>query len=132
MAADIWSWLWDVIVIFFTAFVFITALSVVITVIVDLFRDHTLKGWQKALWVIFFVFFPLFSSLIYLIFRGPGMARRARERDTAAKSAADSYIRDVAQAGPVDQIARAKELLDAGAISADDFEKLKSKALSAA
>ena len=47
----------------------------------------------------------------------------------AAKADTDAYIRDVAGKSPADHIADAKKLLDAGTISADEFARLKTKAL---
>lgn len=132
MLGDIWSWFWNLVLICLTAFVFITALMAVISVIVDLFRDHQMKGWQKAIWFVFLVFVPFISTLVYLIARGPGMARRAQEQQQAAQSAADSYIREVAGNAPVDQIARAKAMLDAGTITAEEFATLKQTALASA
>lgn len=129
MLGDIWSWFWNLVLICLTAFVFITALMAVISVIVDLFRDHTIKGWQKAIWFVFLVFLPFLSTLVYLIARGPGMAKRSQEQQKAAQSAADSYIREVAGNAPVDQIARAKALLEAGDITAEEYAALKKNAL---
>ena len=132
MLGDIWSWFWNLVLICLTAFVFVTALMAVISVIVDLFRDHKMKGWQKAIWFVFLVFVPFLSTLVYLIARGPGMAKRSQEQQKAAQAAADSYIREVAGNAPVDQIARAKALLEAGDITADEYEALKKSALASA
>ena len=51
---------------FFFLFAFIWIL---ITVLIDLFRDHGLSGWAKAGWVILLIFLPLLGTLIYLIAR---------------------------------------------------------------
>jgi hypothetical protein len=45
------------------------------------------------------------------------------------KSDNDSYIRQIAGKSPADQISEAKALLDAGTITADEYAKLKAKAL---
>src|SRR5215813_14490546 len=50
---------------------------ILITVIIDLFRDHQLSGIAKAVWVFFLVFLPFVGVLIYLIVRGSGMRDRA-------------------------------------------------------
>lgn len=126
---DIWSSIWDVLFFFFWAFVFITALMTVFMVIVDLIRDHELNGWAKAAWIIFLVFLPLLTTLVYLIARGKGMAERRNAETKKAQAAADDYIRSVASSGPAGEIAQAKALLDDGAITADEFESLKQRIL---
>jgi hypothetical protein len=45
------------------------------------------------------------------------------------KSDTDDYIRQVAGKSPAEQISEAKALMDAGTISADEFTRLKAKAL---
>lgn len=109
---------------------FILYLIVLFQIIADIFRDHKLGGWGKALWIIALFIFPLISSLVYLIARGQGMNERQLEANQAAKQATDNYIRSVAPSvDPATQIANAKQLLDAGSITQAEFDKLKAKAL---
>jgi hypothetical protein len=99
----------------------------------DLFRDHSLSGGAKTLWVLFLVFLPFLAVFVYLIARGPGMAERSAAQQQRAQQQFDGYVRDVAATGgvtPTEQIAKAKELLDAGAIDQSEFDRLKAKALS--
>jgi ABC-type multidrug transport system fused ATPase/permease subunit len=99
----------------------------------DLFRDHSLSGGAKTLWVLFLVFVPFLAVFVYLIARGQGMAERAAARQQQAQQQFDGYVRNVAATGdasPTEQIARAKELLDAGTIDQSEFDRLKAKALS--
>ncbi|WP_223404869.1 SHOCT domain-containing protein [Occultella gossypii] len=123
--------IWNIIVVFFWAFVFIAALVTLITIISDLFRDKALAGWKKAIWLIFLVFVPLLTALIYLIARGDGMADRNAKQIQQSQRAADDYIRSVAGASPADEIAKAKQLLDAGTITSEEFNGIKAKALAA-
>lgn len=127
-----WGSFWDLIWWFLWAFVFIAYLFALFAVISDLFRDHKLNGWWKALWIIFLIFVPFLTLLVYLIARGPGMAQRSAKEAQQAQQATDAYIRQAAGGGksPSEEIAHAKQLLDSGAITQDDFEKLKAKALS--
>jgi len=109
------------------AFYFIAYLYVIIFVIRDLFRDDSLNGWLKALWIIALIFVPFLTGIVYIIARGKGIAEREyQSRATIGEN--DSY-RPAASASPAEDIARAKALLDAGTISQGEFEALKSKAL---
>jgi Phospholipase_D-nuclease N-terminal/Short C-terminal domain len=125
--ADIfWSILW-----FYFLFLWI---MVLFHILGDLFRDHTLSAVTKTLWVLFLVFLPFLAALVYLLTRGKGMAERAAARQQQAQEQFDSYVRTVASTGdatatPAEQIARAKELLDAGTIDQAEFDRLKAKAL---
>ncbi|MCR2762212.1 SHOCT domain-containing protein [Microbacterium sp. zg.B48] len=125
-----WGSFWDLIWWFLMAFVFVSYLFALFAVIADLFRDHKLSGWAKALWFIFLIVFPILSVLIYLIARGRGMAERSAAEAKELRSAQDEYIRSVAGASPSEEIAKAKTLLDSGVITQDEFEHIKSRALS--
>lgn len=129
-----WTQIWDVIWWFLTIFVFVAYLMALFSIITDLFRDHKLNGWAKALWFIFLIFLPFVTAIVYLIARGRGMSERAQKQAVAAQSAADDYIRSVSGSAPTPaaEIAHAKELLDSGAITAEEFDKLKQAALSRA
>jgi ABC-type multidrug transport system fused ATPase/permease subunit len=120
-----WSMLW-----FFFLFIWIVILFHILT---DLFRDHTLSGGAKTLWVLFLVFLPFLAVLVYLFTRGKGMAERGGGRQQQAQEQFDGYVRTVATsdatATPTDQIAQAKQLLDAGTIDQAGFDRLKAKAL---
>ena len=120
---------WDLIWLIFSAFMFIAYLLILFQVVADLFRDSELGGGSKALWLIFLVFLPMLTALVYVITRGSGMAERQRAAMQRSKSEAEAYIRQVAGKSPAEQIADAKNLLDAGTISAEEFAKLKAKAL---
>ncbi|MGZ0710887.1 SHOCT domain-containing protein (plasmid) [Coraliomargarita sp. W4R53] len=110
------------------AFYFVAYFFVMVMVIVDLFRDHELNGWLKAVWIILLVFVPFLTALIYVIARGRGMAMRSQVRHGGTVAEVDDY-QPKASASPADDIARAKALLDSGAISQGEFDALKSKAL---
>jgi len=121
-----WEFLWSLVVIYFLFF----ALLIIFWVVLDIFRSRDIGGWAKAFWLILLVVFPLIGVLAYLIARGHGMAERHAERQEAAKQDFDTYVRDAAgSGGSADQIARAKDLLDAGTITQEEFDALKAKAL---
>ena len=100
-----------------------------ITVFADIFRRHDIGGGTKALWVVFVIILPFLGVLIYLIAESKGMAERNQKQVEAAQQQTDAYIRDVAGTDPAEQIAKAKQLLDAGTISSAEFDALKQKAL---
>ena len=86
----------------------------------------------KTLWVLFLIFLPFLAVFIYLIVRGKGMGERAAAQQQQAQQQFEGYVRNVAtpaEATPTEQIAKAKELLDAGAIDQSEFDRLKAKAL---
>jgi Short C-terminal domain/Phospholipase_D-nuclease N-terminal len=126
---DLWSWIaW-----FFWVFVFFAYLMVLFSIIGDLFRDSELNGWVKAIWIIFLIFVPFLTALIYLIARGNGMTKRSIAQATEMRKAQDEYIRatagTAASSTGVDDIAKAKTLLDSGTITQAEFDALKAKAL---
>lgn len=102
-----------------------------ITVFADLFRRHDISGWGKAGWTVLVVVLPYVGVLAYLIAQGRHMAERREAEARASRAAFDEYVREVAavNGGPTEQIAKAKELLDAGAIDQAEFEQMKRKAL---
>jgi hypothetical protein len=123
---------WDVVWFIFISFAFVAYLMVMFSIITDLFRDRETSGWAKAVWIVLLIFFPLITALVYLIVRGSGMTERSMQTAEAMKQQQDAYIREVAAKGsPVDQVAKAKAMLDAGAISQSEFDALKAKALAA-
>lgn len=127
-----WSTIWDTIWWFLTIFIFIAYLMALFSIISDLFRDRKLGGGAKAVWLLFLIFLPFLTALVYLIVRGGGMAERANEQAQQARAATDAYVREVAGSGPAAEIASAKQLLDSGAISPEEFDKLKAAALAKA
>jgi hypothetical protein len=125
-----WENFWDLIWWFLWAFVFIAYLFALFAIIGDLFRDHKLSGWWKAVWIIFLIFVPFLTALIYLIARGNGMAERSQKEAKQYQAATDQYIRQtVGAASPSDEIAKAKALLDSGTITQAEYDQLKAKAL---
>jgi Phospholipase_D-nuclease N-terminal/Short C-terminal domain len=110
-------------------FFFVIWIWILITILTDLFRDHELSGWAKAAWVLFLVFVPFITALIYLIARGEGMRDRTIKAQAEAKQHMDAYIREQAHASPADELHKLSELKDKGAISAEEFDKAKAKLL---
>lgn len=111
----------------FLLFAFILVLFYIFS---DIFSDHTMGGFAKAIWIIFLILLPPITSLVYLIARGKGMQERQLAKVEEVKKAQDQYIQQVAGAtDPADQIAKAKQLLDQGVITEAEYATLKAKAL---
>ncbi|HEX6514011.1 MAG TPA: SHOCT domain-containing protein [Nocardioidaceae bacterium] len=121
---------WDVVWFIVITFAFVAYLMILFSIITDLFRDHQLNGWWKALWIVCLIVFPLITALVYVIARGKGMAQRQAGTYEAARKEQEAYIRQVAgETSPADQIAKAKAMYDAGTINQQEYESLKKKAL---
>jgi len=110
-------------------FFFVIWIWILITILSDLFRDHELSGWAKAAWVLFLVFIPFLTALIYLIARGQGMRERALKAQAEAKHHMDAYIREQAHSSPADELHKLNDLKDKGAITAEEFDRAKAKLL---
>lgn len=122
---------WDVLVWSFWIFIWVAAIMVWFRCVWDLFGDSSLSGWGKAGWAALLIFVPWFGALIYLIVRGKSMGERQMAAAADMQASQESYIRDVAASAtsPADQIAQAKQLLDSGALTQQEFDAVKTKAL---
>jgi hypothetical protein len=120
-----WDWFWLMI----WWFVFFAYLMLLFRICADLFRDRELGGWAKAFWIIGLIVVPLLVALIYVIARGNGMAEREALQVRRSQEATDAYIRQTAGSSPATHIAEAKALHDQGVIDADEYARLKAKAL---
>ena len=107
---------------------------ILIRVLVDVFRRHDISGWGKAAWTFFMIIVPFLGVLVYLIAHGQDMGKRDIEQYKAQQAQFDEYVRSVAsdggEGGAAAEIAKAKSLLDSGAITQAEFDSLKAKALS--
>ena len=124
----VWQTFWLIV----EAFFFVAYLVILFQIVGDLFRDRSLGGGAKAVWVLVLMVFPWLGALIYLIVRGRGMSERALTVVAETKTATDDYIRAVAGTSPVQEIASAQELLAVGSITPDEFARLKARALASA
>lgn len=104
---------------------------ILIAIISDLFRDHELSGWLKALWLFALLFIPVLTALIYLIARGDGMRKRSIDEQIEAKQQFDRYVQETASTSgggsAVDELHRLNDLKASGAITDEEFAQLKAK-----
>jgi len=119
----LWSMLWF--------FMFIIWFWLLVTVFGDIFRSDDMGGFAKALWIIFIVLFIYLGVLVYFIARGKGMQERNIKQMKSAQAAQEEYLRSVvgSSSGASEEIARLADLRDKGAITEEEFQALKAKAL---
>lgn len=107
-------------------------------ILTDIFRSHDMKGWVKALWIVFVIVLPFLGVLVYVIARGPGMTRRDMEQAQQADAAFKKYIRDAAGSsgagdgkggGHVDELAKLAHLHTSGSLTDEEYQKAKEKLL---
>lgn len=114
-------------------FAFVVWLMILFTVLSDIFRRHDTTGARKVMWIILIILLPYLGTFVYLITQHSGITERAQKQQKAAQTQFDQYVQSVAtKADPTAQIAKAKELLDAGAINQAEYEQIKQKALASA
>ena len=116
--------LWTMIVFF----AWLAWIWIAITCFIDIFRRHDIGGFHKAAWVVFIIVIPFLGVLVYLIAQHDGMRERSVKQAQDQQAAFDSYVKQTA-GGSATEIAKAKELLDAGTISQEEFDSIKAKAL---
>lgn len=118
--------LWTMIIFF----AWMAWLWIAITIFADIFRRKDIGGGKKTIWVIFVLFVPFLGVLVYLLSNHDEMAERNIKQAQANQKAFDDYVRETAGGGAA-EIAKAKELLDAGTINQDEFDRIKARATGA-
>jgi len=114
------SVLWAMIVFFF----WFMLIWMFIAVFGDIFRRDDLSGWLKAGWIFLIFIIPLLGILLYLITR-PKMTAQDEEMMNAMQER-ERRATGYSAAG---EIEKAKKLLDSGAITAEEFDAMKKKAM---
>ena len=122
---------WDFIWLLIWSYFFVMYLMLLFQIVADLFRDRELGGVTKALWLIGLIVVPFLVALIYLIVRGRGMAERQTGAVRQARTETDQYIQSVAgrSSAPRTRSPPRRALLDDGAITQAEYERLKAEAL---
>lgn len=105
-------------------FLWISFFWIFISVVADIFRRDDIHGWKKAFWLLLIVILPLIGILIYVIARPKVTAQDVRmlTQAEAAQQAAAGVSR-------ADELAKLKELHNAGVIDDTEFAELKKKAM---
>jgi hypothetical protein len=122
--------LWDVIVSMFWFMLLLAWIWLIIAIFSDIFRDHELSGWGKALWTLFLVFVPWLGAIVDLIVRGGSMSERSAKAAQAREADVRAYVQDAAgKPSTADELRKLVALRDEGAISPADYEQAKAKVL---
>ena len=90
----------------------------------DVFTRQDIGGWAKTGWVVLTLVMPFLGVFIYLISQGRGMAERAAQAIERQRAASDAYIRSVAADAESEQMAKARGLLQSGAITPEEYERM--------
>lgn len=125
MTSSFWEFMYLILISFFL----LAYLTLMFRIVVDLFRDESLGGFAKAIWIVALFIVPFIAALAYVMFRGQGMAERQHADERRVMEAQEAYIRRVSGTSAPDQIARARELLSQGAITDAEYAQLKAQAL---
>ena len=112
--------LWTMLAFFF----WFTFVWLFIAAISDVFRRRDLSGWAKAGWILLVVVLPLFGVIAYMVSRPPVVEDElVMMGGYGGRSGADP------RKSSADEIATLVDLREKGAISADEYEHLKQRAL---
>jgi hypothetical protein len=125
---------WDIFASIFWFMILFTWIWMLIAIVGDIFRDHELSGWGKALWTLFLIVAPWLGSLVYLIARGRSMNERALAKAQRDERAFGQYDRATAGSGTTstaDELTKLADLRDRGTLSVAEFELAKAKVLDA-
>ena len=112
--------LWAMVVFYF----WFMLIWIFITIIADVFRREDVSGWGKAGWLFLLVVLPFVGALVYMIAR-PKMT----EQDKRMIAEMDEKQRRLTGYSAADEIAKATELKNSGAITEAEFEEMKRRAL---
>jgi hypothetical protein len=113
----------------FAAFCFVAYVVMLFHIVVDVFRNPKLGGFGKAVWLIALLVIPIITALAYVVAYGSDMSRRVQVAAAQDQAESAAYARHMAGRSSTEQIANAKQLLDSGAITQDEFSRLKAAAL---
>ena len=111
----------------FAIFMFVLWFWLFVSVASDLFRRHDLSGWVKVLWVIALILFSYIGIFAYVLTQGRGMA----ERNQARAQEAQKELRHIVSFSAADEIEKLDRLKAAGSISAEEYARLRARAVGA-
>ena len=100
------------------------------SVVADIFRNHEMRGFSKAIWLVVVILIPFLGVLIYVLAHGDEMSQRRLAEAQAQDAAARAYVKDATgTTSHADQISQLAALRDQGTISEAEFAAGKAKIL---
>jgi hypothetical protein len=105
-------------------FFWFMAIWIFIQIFADIFHRRDLSGAGKAGWILLIFVLPFLGALIYMIAR-PKMTEQDRE-DIARVQEAQ---RRLSGYSPAEELEKLAKLRDSGELSAEEYERLKARAL---
>lgn len=129
MIATTWG-VGQVFLAFLWFFLLFIELWLMLMIFVDLFRSDDLRGWAKALWVIFILIVPLVGVLAYLVVRGDKMRLHQIRWMQQQEEAFRQYVLRVigsrnGHSTHVSEMAELARLMDRGLLTPEEFQVLK-------
>ena len=105
-------------------FFWVMYIWIFIAIFGDIFRRDDMSGWLKAGWIFLIFWLPFIGIFLYLIARP-----KITAQDQTMMEAAQERERRATGYSAAGEIEKAKKLLDSGAITAEEFEAMKKKAM---
>jgi hypothetical protein len=105
-------------------FFWITAITIWIQCILDLFRREDISGAMKAVWVVVLIALPWLGALIYLITRP-----RVTATDVQHLARVDAAAKAIDSVSTADELEKLHALKTQGVIDDKQYEALKAKLL---
>ena len=110
---------WSLIVFYFWFMI----IWIFIRIFADIFHRNDLTGVMKVIWIIVLFALPFLGALIYML------ARKPTEQDMTEMAQAQQMQQRAAGYSSADEIAKLQGLLSSGAITQDEFNAAKARAL---
>jgi Short C-terminal domain/Phospholipase_D-nuclease N-terminal len=112
-------------------FLFIIEIWLMVSIFIDIFRRHDMKGWLKAIWVLIVLVFPLIGIVLYLILYGNEMRVHAQQDSAQQQRAFQDFLgQAAARHSPAEELTRLADLRDRGVIDDAEFARLKERIVS--
>jgi hypothetical protein len=108
----------------FIFYLFFMVIWMFIQIFADIFRRENLSGWGKAGWIFLICILPFIGILAYVIARP-----KNTEQDRRLMAEAQATQARMTGGSALDDITKARELLDKNAITQAEFDQIKAKAL---